>query len=156
MSQLLSTNKFQVITEPPQNLRHKYDFIQNFRPIYIVSRVFGMMPFSIVYQANGDIESSTITKFDILWLSISICIYSFGIYTQAQFIFPRGSDIYTSHLVVLSDNITVMLGLILGLFAICFDMYNRSKFVEVVKKFSNFDKKVIEICTFCSDFGNEK
>lgn len=145
MAQLSFTNKFQVITKPPQNHRHKLDFAHNFRPIYIVSRVFGLMPFSFMYKINGDIEKSTITKLDILWFLISMCTYSFGTYTLSQLIFPRGPSIYasqTSHLVVLSDNIMIMLGLILGFFAVVFDMYNRSKFVEIVKKFIIFDKKV--------------
>lgn len=153
MSEISFANKIQVITEPPEiRGRHRNDFTRSFRLIHIVSRIFGLMPFSIVCQANGDIDRPTVTKIDILWFLISMFVYSFGIFTLSQLIFPRGSNIYASHLVVLSDNITIALGLVLGFFAIVFDMNNRSKLVGIVKKISLFDKKVFEI-TKCSNFS---
>lgn len=149
MSEISFTNKIQVIAESPEvRGHHRNDFVSSFRLIHIVSRIFGLMPFSIVCQANGDIDRPTVTKFDILWFLISMCVYSFGIFTLSQLIFPRGSNIYASYLVVLSDNITITLGLVLGFFAIVFDMNNRSKLVGIVKKISIFDKKVFEISNF--------
>lgn len=150
MSQNPTTNskKFQVITEPPQIHPRKNEFVQSFRVIYIVSRVFGLMPFTIAYNMNGEIEKPTVTKIDAIWFLISICVYSFGIYTLSQLIFPRGLDIYISPLVVLSDNMSVMLGLILGLTCTIFDMFNRSKLIDIVKRFIAFDKKVMKILKF--------
>lgn len=142
MAEFPFTKKCQALTEPPKVLHHKRDFAHNFHLIYIVSRVFGLMPFNITYQANGNIDKPTITKFDGLWFSISICANLFGIYTLTQLIFPRGSDIYTSHLVILGDNLAVILGLFLGFFAVASDMNNRSKLVDIVNKIIAFDKKV--------------
>lgn len=147
MSQLSIKNKCQAFPELPQTHRSKYDFAYNFRPIYIVSRVFGLMPFSFTYQANGEIDKPTVTKLDGFWFSISMCTYSFGIYTLSQLIFPR-SNIYISPLVIFSDNMTVILGLILGFFAVGFDMYNRTKLVGIVKRIIAFDKKVWKFWIF--------
>lgn len=144
MSQIppTSSKKFQAITEPPRNHCRKNEFAQNFRVIYIVSRVLGLMPFTVAYNMNGEIEKPTVTKLDVLWFLTSICVYSLGIYKLSQLIFPRGEDIYTSPLVVLSDNMSVMLGLILGLTCSIFDMCNRHKLISIVKQFVDFDKKV--------------
>lgn len=150
MAQITPTNskKLQVLTESPQIHRSKNDFAQSFRVVYIVSRVFGLMPFTVAYNVNGEIEKPTVTKLDAVWFLISICVYSVGIYSLSQLIFPRGENIYASPLVVLSDNISVMLGLILGLTCAIFDLYNRVKLINIVKHFIAFDKKVIKIADF--------
>lgn len=150
MSQVPPPNsrKFQIITAPPRIHRRKNDFARSFRIVYIVSRVFGLMPFTVAYNMNGEIEKPTFTKPDVLWFLISICVYSFGIFTQLQFMFPSDLEHYTSPLVVLSDSVIIMLGLILAFLAIFSDMCHRSKLVDIAKRFITFDKKVIKICKY--------
>lgn len=52
---------------PTTNVSKKIDFAYNFRPNYYISRVFGLMPFTIAYDLNGDIQGAKFTKFDRLY-----------------------------------------------------------------------------------------
>lgn len=110
------------------------NFMQSFRPVYYVSRVFGLKPFSIIYDSNGAVQQSKITKFDGLWFVISMCIYvmmAFSVEesTDGKFIFLLG-------------NVFTIFGLACSVLTIIFDMYNRSRFIDILKNISIFDKEV--------------
>lgn len=45
----------------------KIDFAYSFRPIYYFSRVYGLMPFTITYNARGSINGLEVRLFDLLW-----------------------------------------------------------------------------------------
>lgn len=102
----------------------------------------------LLINMNGDVEKPIVTKLDVLWFLISKCVYSLGIYMQSQLMPPRDLKIHSSPLVVFGDNMLIMLGLILTFFAISSDMYHRTKLINIVKQFTTFDKKVIEITIF--------
>lgn len=51
-----------------------FNFAYGFRPIYYSSRIFGLMPFTFVYNSKGKIDGSKVELVDILWLIISITI----------------------------------------------------------------------------------
>lgn len=57
----------------------KDTFAYCFRPIHIVSRAFGLMPFSITFDSNGEIQKSNVSKFDVLWFVVWLCLLLFGI-----------------------------------------------------------------------------
>lgn len=51
------------------NSGHSFTFI------YYFSRVFGFMPFTIVYDSDGKIQAARIRTIDILWFMITIGLY---------------------------------------------------------------------------------
>lgn len=51
------------------------NFIRSLSPIYYFSRAFGLMPFSIVHNANGDFQAIEVKKIDFLWFTVSISLY---------------------------------------------------------------------------------
>lgn len=51
-------------------------FSYGFQPIYYFSRVIGLMPYSLVYNSNGEIQEHRIYIRDGLWLATSIFVYS--------------------------------------------------------------------------------
>lgn len=53
----------------------KICFSYGFRPIYYFSRVIGLMPYSMVYNLNGEIQDHRIYIRDGLWLVTSISLY---------------------------------------------------------------------------------
>ena len=53
----------------------KLNFMDSFRPVYYFSRIFGLLPFSFIYDSNGDVQKTKITKFDGLWFLISMFVY---------------------------------------------------------------------------------
>lgn len=142
MAQHSFINKIGIPFKPSQKIHKKINFVHSFRPIYIVSRAFGLMPFSMAYQSNGAIQKPTVCMLDILWFLFSIGVNGFGIYTLSASIIRKPLSKEPAHLVVLSIYLIVILGLFLGLFTIIFDMCNRSKLVDIVKNFIIFDNKV--------------
>lgn len=53
----------------------KLTFAHSFKPVYILCRIFGFMPFTIAYDSNGAIQTAQIGVADIMWFIISIGIY---------------------------------------------------------------------------------
>lgn len=43
------------------------NFYDCIRPAYILSRIFGLLPFSINYNGNGHVESVCAPRFDAIW-----------------------------------------------------------------------------------------
>lgn len=119
------------------------NFAFSFRPIYYFSRVFGLMPFSIVYDSNGDPQVPRVGIFDLLWFVISICIYlPFVYYCYKQLAISNDQSVPI--LFLLGAYILQMLDLIYGVLIIGIDMYNRFKLVGILKKITAFDKEVDE------------
>lgn len=58
----------------------KDSFAYCFRPVYIVSRIFGLMPFSITFGSNGEIRKSNVSKFDVFWFVVWLCLLLFGVF----------------------------------------------------------------------------
>lgn len=132
------------MVQPPRNNNNKINenetqvktlnFMDCFRPVYYISRMFGLKPFSIIYDSNGEVQQSKITKFDGIWFVISMCIYALMAYSVEgncgpKFIFVLGY-------------IFTMFGLTCSVLTIAFDMCNRFEFVEILKKITIFDKEV--------------
>lgn len=119
----------------------KLSFAHSFKPIYCFSRIFGFMPFSIVHDRNGKIQTARVTVLDFLWFLISNGIYLMSAFHHV--IFNQQSPIVDTSIVLV--NCTRSLTLIRKLFdclCIAMDMCNRFKIVEILKKINTFDDKV--------------
>lgn len=119
----------------------KNDVIYSCRPIYLFSRILGLLPFSIGRDSNGEVQKSKLNVFDILWFVISISVYLFlaYYYTQTAQIGMNSND---SYFLSINDDIGIILGLVFGAISIGINMYNRSRFIDIIKGFSMVDKKV--------------
>lgn len=50
-------------------------FSYGFRPIYYFSRAIGLMPYTVIYNLNGEIQEHRFHIRDALWLLSSFCLY---------------------------------------------------------------------------------
>lgn len=149
-SALNSVNKYQTGAKRWR----KRDFAYSFLPIYYFSRFFGLMPFSLIYDSDGEIQAPRISLLDGVWFIISICVYVFAAFTNFQIVtlpkeMPLASLLYFGHYILLIQ------GLLVCTIAIGLDMYNRNKVVAILKTFIAFDKEVsVAICCIfkCSSF----
>lgn len=57
-----------------RNVQSKHGF----KPIYYFSRALGLWPFTI--DSNGSIKKAHVRLVDILWFSMSICLYLLAAY----------------------------------------------------------------------------
>lgn len=115
------------------------NIVYSYQPIYYVSRIFGLLPFSLTYESSGEIKMPKITKFDGIWFVISIAIY---------LVFPKvillSIDIQTSPsvpILILGHKLLLIVGLIYAAIIICENMCSRFKFVKILKIFTAFDNE---------------
>lgn len=131
--------------QSPQDVKTAFsremDFWDDFKPIYYFSRAFGLLPFSIRRNPNGDIQEPNVNKFDGFWFLFTIAVLLSGSYFAHQYIFAFNSNarIYLS--IVLDDS-HVVLSLIFGALQIAMDMFNRFEVVKLWQCFIIFDREV--------------
>lgn len=137
MLQFPVANQLQITNEYDSNI--EFDFSHSFRPTYVVSRIFGQLPFSIVYHPNGDVHRPVINKLDALWFLVSISVFFYIMFSTFEFINMEENSIKTftdlCYIFVFVTSST------LGLSSIVFDMCFRFKFVDNFKRMAIFDKK---------------
>lgn len=122
----------------------KITFSYSLLPIYYFSRIFGLLPFTIVYDTNGDVHEARITYFDVLWFIISVCLYLLlALFSYKHIQVPEGPNV--SQILVLGDCALLIAGLLYGAVIIVFDLYNRFKLIDIMKKFTTFDMEVGQI-----------
>lgn len=121
------------------HLKRRPDIIYSYRPIYYFSRFFGLLPFSLRYDSNGEIQMPKISKLDGVWFVISIVIYlalakmvSLSIEIQKN---------ASSPILILGNKLLLMFGLIYGAIMIVENMCSRFRFVGILKMFTAFDKE---------------
>lgn len=116
-----------------------YDFAYSYRPMYYFSRCFGLLPFSFVYDSNGEIQAPRIRIFDAVWFVISIVIYVMLAIDSFRVVeIPKDA----SPIIFLSNTLLLVLGLSNGAIMIVVNMCVRFKFVAILKTITNFDKEV--------------
>lgn len=114
------------------------NFLYSFRPIYYFSRIFGLMPFSIIYDSNGEIKQSKITIVDGIWFLISMFIYSLHLYlTLLKF---SNQTTPTTFVMILGNTFLLMI-VMYGAGAVAMGMCNRFKYIKIAKNFTVFDRQ---------------
>lgn len=118
----------------------KIDFAYSFRPIYCYSRLFGLMPFSLICDSNGEIERPAVNKLDFVWFTLSISIYLLIAIMSVQHVtFLQNAHAYV---LTLGHFVFLIVGLIFDIIMIVMSMLKRFKLVDIVKKFVLVDKAV--------------
>lgn len=142
MAKILPSNNFNPSTVPKaENLLKSIDFVYNLQPIASYSRIFGLIPFSVIRSPNGGAYEARVKPFDILWFIISICSYVF-----LGFVYIHSIDVpksrYESYILLFGDSILISLGIFFGAVIIIMDMINRFRIVDILNNFVAFDKNV--------------
>lgn len=143
---LFSHPNFNSKTKMVQNSK-KLTFVHSFKPVYILCRIFGFMPFTIAYDANGAIRTARIGVIDFIWFIISI-----GMYLSSALYFV----IYVRRLPIPNKRATLVYGTrfivlfrkLFNCLCIVIDMCNRFKLVKILKNINIFDDKVSQSFLF--------
>lgn len=124
-----------------------------FRRNYIKSRCFGLMPFTIRWNANNTIDGTIVTVFDILWFLAALGIYlTLAYFTVAMYLY---SNLAKAMVLFIGRRIILFLGLIFGFINICMDMFNRNRIVKIFNDFYEFDQ-IIGLQCVQINFGRQK
>lgn len=117
------------------------NFEFSFQPIYYFSRSFGLMPFTVVYDSNGEAQRSKVRILDGFMFSVAICLcLTMAYYTCQGTNFLNLPYIF----VLVGQNIQTM-NMISGALVIGMDMCNRFKIIDILNRFTTFDKQVTEM-----------
>lgn len=121
----------------------KIDFTYGIRPIYYLSRLVGLWPFSIVSNSNGMVQRPNVHFYDALWFLVSAGFYVTAIFISYQR-FELHSRIPNTFGSILACGFYVIeiMGLILGIVGISINMFNRDKLANVLQQFTHFDDQV--------------
>lgn len=115
-----------------------------FRPIYFYSRCAGLWPFTITYHSNGSIKNAQIRIFDCLWFLISICLYLTALISSYDYMKDSEASKEKNFFTNLMFYINQIPPLLFGPVCIVLDMLNRNRLINILNKFTIFDKEVSE------------
>lgn len=116
-------------------------FASSFLSIYKFSRLFGLMPFTVTFDAKGNVNHPHIKLFDILWLTL--CLYScmmMAFTYYENFKLPQAQKI--SSILVFGNAFLIIFGVLWVIIIIIMDLMNRFKLIALLKMFNSFDKEV--------------
>lgn len=120
---------------------NRRSFVHSFRPIYYWSRVFGLMPFSIIYDPNGDVEKPRVRAIDGLLFAVFIVVRLwFSVNSLRKIHISSSSDV--PWVLSVGGYTLLTLNLTCGALMTVMNMYNRHKIVNILKMFSTIDKQV--------------
>lgn len=121
--------------------QQKLCFYYAFKPIYFFSRFVGLMPFSVVRSLDGNGLSARVTVYDIIWFIISIASgILLAVIDTKNMRLPQSKN--ESLTINVGDHLLLIVGLSVGTFSICLDMFNRKRIVKIIENFESFDKEV--------------
>lgn len=123
----------------------KITFTYGIRPIYCFSRIFGVMPFSIIYGPNGAARKPAVNLFDKLWFVAWFFLYSSIIwvvnhkldYTQT----PSGS----SSILIFGGFFFLVSIFSCDIIIMTINMCNRFKLIDILDRFTVFDSEASRI-----------
>lgn len=119
--------------------RNKWIMSNALRPIYLFLRLYGFMPFTIIYDPNNEIQELRVTVIDILWLLISLCAHTLALF---DYLNSDDAPTWQKYSAALIDHVYSISEVIFGVIGIMIDMCNRFKLIDIMKKFNEFDKEV--------------
>lgn len=135
-----SNSRIKVVQK--KNCSGMLSFVHSFRPIHYFSRVFGLMPFSIVHDSRGELQKPKVSFSSSLWFVISICIYSFMAYSVFKNMKIAHDSSLTSTILLVGDDLLLASNFIFGAVIVLIDMCNRLKLTNILKDFMVFDEEV--------------
>lgn len=124
-----------------ENPLRKLNFSVVFRPIYYFLRVFGFMPFTIVYDSKGAVQKHSITVFDVVWLLISLFVYLYAIHSTIIWYDSENSPDMSAFLLWVGK-IFYILEIVFCIIGILMDLCNRYKLINILQSFEMFDEEV--------------
>lgn len=130
--------------------QRKDNFSYCIQPAYIMSRIFGLLPFGICYSSNGEILKAKVGIFNAVWFIGAIALNLILAYVVASAFRLQAAALGLSFSVV-GGEVIVMFGFSMAIISIVLDMINRNRLIKIVEEFNQFDNKVGRRKCFSND-----
>lgn len=121
----------------PKNCHYYYSI----RPIIVLSRCFGLNPFSFKTNVFGEVYRTQITFFDALWFVAAITMYVTLTVLVSMHI-SLAPELESVYLLVLGDQLLLAFALVMCVVGVVMDMVNRNRILRNIQRFEAFDKEV--------------
>lgn len=115
------------------------DFVFSFRPMYYFSRAFGLLPFSLEFDLNGELQAPKIRIFDGVWFATCVTFYLVLSFDSWQAIEIKNDE--APLISYINNSLLLTIGLSNGALLIILNMCIRFRFVKILKTFITFDKE---------------
>lgn len=142
----INTPVFKFVSNAQKLQKKSLNFFHCVQPVYIISRIFGLLPFSIQYNPNGCVKAAKVTVFDGFWFIGSIGLNLFFGYRVASDIPDMPKE--ESSILFIGFRTVFVICFILTALSTVLDMMNRNRIVKIVKDLTEFDNSVSKIETF--------
>lgn len=109
-----------------------------FHPLYYLSRIWGLVPFSIVTKSNGDVQNPKIHLRDVLFFAISFKIRLLFSFISHKRYMELGKANTLDLCVYLFEEFSFLYGILIAIMNVC----NRFKLMDMLKMYNHFDKEV--------------
>lgn len=126
-----------------KQVQSKKNMFDGFRPIFYFCRAFGLLPFSIVCNPHGEVQTCKVKIIDCLWFATSICacllmaIFNYRMLSLSADHHRKSATIIP----IVANYILQLLTFIFTALFFILNMYNRDKFIQMLKMFEHFDKE---------------
>lgn len=126
-----------------KHVRLKQTMFAGFRPLFCFSRITGLMPFSIVCNSNGEVQSCKVKVVDVVWFVISICVCILLAIWNSYCLYSNISH-HSPAMIVLNATGPILSILCFTFSALFYaiNMWNRQKFLGILQNLERFDKEV--------------
>lgn len=135
-----SSSTLQILAEvkkPPEKVLTIYNCVW---PVYILSRLYGLCPFTIQYTEKGHMENVRVSVFDAIGFILAIgfnCMLLFCLFNTLIF-----GDTVEITVLFMANRTTLVFALASSTLFIPMDMLNRKRLLKMFKQFHTFDKEV--------------
>lgn len=107
--------------------------------VYVISRLFGFWPFSIVFDEKRKTSNARVTITDWIWFFVAIVLYASFIYFNDL---DKYKDLPHSFIEICASQLTLIGGNMIAILSIIMDMLNRGRICRVIEMFNEFDAEV--------------
>lgn len=120
------------------------NFYYSIRPMVILSRCFGLHPFSFVTNVYGEVHRTKIKFLDSIWFIVVIVMYSsFALLISTHI--NLASEYKTVYVLMLGEQLLIVCGLVMCVVSVIMDMVNRNRILRNAQRFQAFDMEVWKI-----------
>lgn len=118
----------------------RLNFYACIKSLHMISRSFGLLPFTITFSSNGKIAKAKVGIFNAIWFVGSITVNLILVYFA--FYSSRSSANSYSSVAYLSDRFILIFQLLMCISSIILSVFNCNKFLKILREFVAFDRNV--------------
>lgn len=129
-----------IINDAFEQPKTRLTFYDCFRSVHKIARLFGLLPFKIVFDSKGNVERTEVNVPSAILFAGSIIANAFLVYIIQYS--SRSTTRFGSPIIYLADRMFCVISYVILFSSIVVDMVNRNRLLKLLKDIMLFDKVV--------------